>query len=99
MNDAVVKKSTGIGKGTPGPGRGRGNPNKITKQLKDMILGALDECGGQAYLVRQAKAEPRAFLALLARVLPTEIKGDQQITVAGLDWHSLLKPKGSADAP
>lgn len=38
-----------------------------------MILGALDEAGGQAYLVKQAKKNPKAFLALLGKCLPKDI--------------------------
>ena len=30
-------------------------------KLKEMILGALDEAGGQAYLVRMANAQPAAL--------------------------------------
>ena len=41
-----------------------------------MILGALDEAGGQNYLVRMANAQPAAFLALLGKVLPTTLAGD-----------------------
>ncbi|MGI8839891.1 MAG: hypothetical protein ACR2F8_03760 [Caulobacteraceae bacterium] len=54
-------------------GRKKGEPNKITKMLKDMILGALDEAGGEAYLVRQASENPGAFMTLLGKVLPSDI--------------------------
>jgi hypothetical protein len=37
-----------------------------------MILGALDDAGGQAYLAEQAHQNPAAFLTLLARLLPRE---------------------------
>ena len=40
-------------------GREKGTPNKVTKQLKELILGALDGVGGQAYLERQAEENPR----------------------------------------
>jgi len=64
-------------KGVPAKyaGRKKGVPNKITKALKEMILGALDEAGGQEYLKKQAIANPVAFMALLGKVLPAEIKG------------------------
>jgi hypothetical protein len=48
----------------------------MTKALKDMILGALDDAGGQAYLARQAAENPVAFMSLLGRVLPAEFKGE-----------------------
>lgn len=38
-----------------------------------MVLAALNEAGGHAYLVRQAEANPKAFLALVARVIPKEV--------------------------
>ncbi|MEY2875248.1 MAG: hypothetical protein RLZZ373_2619 [Pseudomonadota bacterium] len=57
-------------------GSRKGCPNKVTKALKDMILGALDDAGGQEYLLRQArKKNPAPFLALIAKVLPTTIDG------------------------
>lgn len=64
---------------TPGSGRTRGTPNKITATLKDLILGALADAGGRVYLAEQAAANPIAFLALVGRVLPLQIKdgGDE----------------------
>ena len=58
---------------TSGKGRKKGIPNKITKALKDMILGALDDAGGQDYLLRQADENPVAFMMLLGKVIPKEI--------------------------
>jgi hypothetical protein len=62
----------------PAAGKGRvaGTPNKATKALKDMILGALDQAGGQDYLVAQAAANPGVFLTLVGKVLPTTLAGD-----------------------
>jgi hypothetical protein len=40
-----------------------------------MILAALDRAGGEDYLVEQATANPRAFLSLVGRVLPTQVTG------------------------
>lgn len=57
-----------------GKGRVKGVPNKVTGQLKEMILGALSDVGGQDYLVRQAEENPSAFMGLIAKVLPTELK-------------------------
>jgi len=59
-----------------GKGRKAGSVNKVTKQLKDMILGALADVGGQTYLAERAK-DPKtsaAFLALIGKVLPSEMK-------------------------
>lgn len=38
-----------------------------------MILGALDDVGGQAYLARQAEENPGPFLTLIGKVLPMSI--------------------------
>lgn len=59
-----------------GGGSRKGIPNKVNKALKDMILGALDDAGGQAYLKRQADENPSAFMTLIGKVLPTQIAGD-----------------------
>ena len=40
-----------------------------------MILGALDKAGGEKYLLRQAEANPVAFMGLLGKVLPLQIAG------------------------
>lgn len=57
-----------------GKGRPKGVPNKANKALKDMILGALEGAGGEQYLQRQADENPTAFLSLIGKVLPTELK-------------------------
>jgi len=64
----------------PGPGRPKGSPNKITGNVKSMILGALDDLGGQTWLVEAARADPKAFMSLLGRILPSEISLDATVT-------------------
>lgn len=59
-----------------GPGRPKGSPNKATAILKTAILDAFHQMGGVEYLMRVAEEDPRTFCALLARVLPAEIKAD-----------------------
>lgn len=54
-------------------GRPKGSPNRCAKTVKEMILGALDELGGQTWLVEKAKAEPKAFMTLLSRLLPLQM--------------------------
>src|SRR3954454_18177522 len=62
---------------TPAVGKGRvaGTPNKITRDLREMILGALDQAGGQDYLAKQAIANPGAFMTLVGKVLPHQLTG------------------------
>jgi hypothetical protein len=57
-------------------GRPKGSPNKFTKDIKQACLDAFAEGGGKDWLKRQMKTEPRAFMALLGKILPTEIKAE-----------------------
>lgn len=59
-----------------GRGRPKGTPNKVTADLKAMILGALSGVGGESYLKRQAEKNPTAFMTLIGRVLPLTVAGD-----------------------
>ncbi len=66
-------------KGEPRPanaGRKTGSSNKITADLKTMILGALAEGGGQDWLVKQMSESPAAFLTLIGKVLPLQVTGE-----------------------
>lgn len=65
-----------------GAGRKKGVPNKTTASLKTMITGALDELGGQAWLIEQARSDPRAFMALLSKLVPREIDLDASIAAS-----------------
>ncbi len=58
----------------PGSGRKKGQLSTVTVALKDMILGALADAGGQSYLTAQAKKNPAIFCSLVGRVLPLQIK-------------------------
>jgi len=60
--------------GNRGKGRPKGVPNKVTGALKDMILQALANAGGVDYLKQQAEDNPHAFMALVGRVLPLQVK-------------------------
>lgn len=54
-------------------GRRKGTPNKVNKELKELILGALDQAGGQKYLLQQAKENPAAFMTLLGKIIPKDV--------------------------
>jgi hypothetical protein len=61
-----------------GKGRVKGTPNKVTRELKEMILGALDAAGGIDYLTERAN-DPKtasAFLTLIGKVLPMQVTGE-----------------------
>lgn len=57
-------------------GRQPGTPNKVTAALKDMILQALSNAGGVAYLQAQARKNPGPFLTLVGKVLPLQMTGE-----------------------
>lgn len=68
-------------KGRPRPagsGRKKGSSNKLTADVKTMILGALHAKGGQKYLESQADANPVAFMTLVGKVLPLTLAGDKE---------------------
>lgn len=72
MTGTVPKKRRPQPKG----GSRKGVPNKVTSDLKSMVLKALDGAGGVEYLIEQAHAKPAAFLALVGKVLPLQVTGD-----------------------
>lgn len=60
-------------------GRKKGTPNKTTALLKDAILKAATDAGNgdmAVYLTKQATANPGPFLALLGKVLPMQVTGE-----------------------
>jgi hypothetical protein len=71
----------GLGiKDKPGPGRPKGSANKLTADIKQMLMEALDESGGKDYFVEQAKKNPAAFMTLIGKVLPTQVSGTLEVT-------------------
>jgi hypothetical protein len=65
MTDMAQGRKTG--------GRQAGTPNKTTARLREAIEQAFEAAGGVEYLTRLARDEPRIFLPLLARLLPTSL--------------------------
>lgn len=47
----------------------------INRSLQQMIIGALQEVGGQRWLVQQANKYPVAFMSLIGKYIPIEAKG------------------------
>jgi hypothetical protein len=62
-------------------GRTKGTPNKIPKAVKEMVLEALGRVGGAAYLAKQANDNPAPFMALIARIIPTQVTADVNTTI------------------
>jgi hypothetical protein len=61
-----------------GKGRPKGVSNKITKEVKEMVIEALHNAGGVDYLVEQADKNPKAFLSLVGRIVPLHIKATHE---------------------
>ena len=57
-----------------GPGRAKGQQNKITHDIKAMMMQSLSNQGGVAYFDRQAKENPGSYMALLGRLVPYQMK-------------------------
>ena len=66
-----------MAKGRKTGGRASGTQNKVTRDLKAMILEALERAGGADYLLKQARAKnPAAFLTLVGKTLPLQHTGE-----------------------
>lgn len=79
LKNKVGKSSHGGARS--GAGRKRGVPNKLTSDVKAMILAALEKAGGETYLFEQAAANPTAFMTLIGKVLPMQVQGDPDAPV------------------
>ena len=82
MDVKLTPKKRKVGDGTPGPGRPKGGQNKFTRDVKEMILAALDKAGGANYLLAQAHDNPSAFMTLVGKVLPMTVAGDPNAPLA-----------------
>jgi hypothetical protein len=60
-----------------GPGRPKGSVNKLTMDIKSMVIAALDKAGGEDYLLDQANNNPNAFMTLVGKIIPTQVTGDK----------------------
>lgn len=65
-------------------GRQKGTPNKITADLREMVMGALADAGGRKYLTEQATENPVAFLGLVGKCLPKDINLKADVTLEQL---------------
>jgi len=70
MSDKIGQNT----RGRAGLGRPAGSHNKITGSMKEMILEAFEKAGGAEWLARQAGENPVAFMALLGKLLPSDLQ-------------------------
>ena len=87
MLDKVTKS---VGKKVmPKGGSRKGKPNKTTAAIKDMIDQALREAGGVAYLLKQSKENPTAFMGLVGKILPKDINLSGHLEIENLSDEEL----------
>jgi hypothetical protein len=65
-----------MAKGYKSGGRQKGVVNKISADVKEMVLFALNKAGGGQYLLKQAHDNPTSFMQLVGKVLPLTVAGD-----------------------
>lgn len=70
------ERKLGPNRGNAGKGRPKGSVNKLSGDVKAMILTALDDVGGKDYLVKQSMENPTAFMTLIGKVLPTNVNAN-----------------------
>jgi hypothetical protein len=86
-------------------GRVRGTPNKITRQMRELVQEATalagdarkgGDAGALKYLTRQARKKPNAFLALLGKTIEKHVKLDatvrERVRVVNLTGLDLSDP-------
>ena len=69
-------------------GRKKGSANKHTGEIREMIRQALEEAGGVKYLARVAQETPTAFLALIGRLVPSEIRASLDAGLITVEMRS-----------
>lgn len=92
MDSKVVAEG---GRKPPNAGKGRvkGVPNKITADVKAMVLAALDKAGGADYLLAQSEKNPAAFMTLVGKVLPLTLAGDPDRPLVHAIERSIVRSK------
>ena len=66
-------------RGIPGPGRPKGSPNKIRKEIAELVRDVLEMAGEEKWMLQRAQKNPTAFLALVAKLMPTKINADVNV--------------------
>ena len=82
----AVKKTAGIGKGTPGPGRPKGMQNKVTTAAKEAFRLAFEKMGGPDALAAWAAENPTEFYKLYAKLIPIDVTTGERPMDALTTW-------------
>ena len=77
MSDVAEKqpKVSKRGGARAGSGRPKGSLDKGNALIRDMIIEALHNVGGVAYLEGVARDQPTAFVSLIGKVMPVQVEG------------------------
>lgn len=73
MTTETPKNTGQFGKGNKG--KPKGATNKLNREVKEMIIEALNRAGGVEYLANKAESHPAPFMALVGKVLPMQVEG------------------------
>jgi hypothetical protein len=73
-------------------GRGRpvGSVNKVTQDIREMILASFHQAGGVRYLVKQSAANPVAYMGLLGKIVPMQINATIKREITELTREELI---------
>jgi hypothetical protein len=73
-----IKKQSVNSKGgaRKGAGRPKGSLDKGNALLRDMLADAVHSVGGASYFAELARSHPTAFAALVGRLLPLQVTGE-----------------------
>jgi len=86
----------------PGAGRKPGSRNLTSQKLRELVFKALEQQEGGAigYLKTQAVQEPRAFMALIGKLLPTQITGKDgaPVRITQIELVPLVAPQKPDEA-
>ena len=81
-----------------GSGRPKGVPNKLNRDIKEMVVGALQDVGGRDWLAARAQDQPVAFMSLIGRVLPLQVTGENGgALVVDFRWADATPPTIDAE--
>ena len=58
-------------------GRRKGVQNRLTRDVKEAVINALERLGGEDWLVRLGRREARAFATLLGKTMPLQVNASR----------------------
>ena len=82
---------------TKPPGRPKGTPNAIGKALREDIYRAYHELGGRAWLVKEARKDPKGFQTIIAKILPKQTEVEHDVKEGGNVKFVMTLHKGKDD--